>query len=141
MNNIYLVQRKNGNVIVSIMRNKSDNTYSFVNLTKGHICSCRFDSVEDAVKDMDEKILNGEVTGYFELEEIKKINNKPTPDITPNLAISAYHVLQQYCTGQPADCKGCGFYEHCPECFQGIPCDWNLNEEGEINETEKGNTD
>lgn len=71
MNNVYLVQRKNGNVIVSIMRNKSDNTYSFVNLTKGHICSCRFDSVEDAVKDMDEKILNGEVTGYFELEEIK----------------------------------------------------------------------
>lgn len=33
MNNIYLVQRTNGNVIVSIMRNKSDNTYSFVNLT------------------------------------------------------------------------------------------------------------
>ena len=141
MNNIYLVQRKNGNVIVSIMRNKSDNTYSFVNLTKGHICSCKFDSVEDAVKDMDEKILNGKVTGYFELEEIKKMNNKPTPDITPNLAISAYHVLQQYCTGQPVNCKGCGFYEHCPECFQGIPCDWNLNEEGEINEAEKGNTD
>lgn len=63
------------------------------------------------------------------------------PDITPNLAISAYHVLQQYCTGQPANCKGCGFYEHCPECFQGIPCDWNLNEEGEINEVKKGNTD
>lgn len=141
MNNIYLVQRKSGNVMVSIMRNKSDNTYSFVNLTKGHICSCRFDSVEDAVKDMDEKILNGEVTGYFELEEIKKMNNRPTPDITPNLAISAYHVLQQYCTGQPVDCKGCGFYEHCPECFQGVPCDWNLNEDGEINETEKGNTD
>ena len=72
MNNIYLVQRKSGNVMVSIMRNKSDNTYSFVNLTKGHICSCRFNSIEDAVKDMDEKILNGEVTGYFELEEIKK---------------------------------------------------------------------
>lgn len=73
--------------------------------------------------------------------EDEEMNNKPTPDITPNLAISAYRVLQQYCTGQPADCKGCGFYEHCPECFQGIPCDWNLNEDGEINETEKGNTD
>lgn len=71
MNNIYLVQRTNGNVIVSIMRNKSDNTYSFVNLTKGHICPCRFDSVENAVKDMDEKILNGEISGYFKLEEIK----------------------------------------------------------------------
>lgn len=71
MNNIYLVQRKSGNVMVSIMRNKSDNTYSFVNLTKGHICSCRFDSVEDAVKDMDEKILNGEIIGYFKLKEMK----------------------------------------------------------------------
>lgn len=65
MNNVYLVQRKNGNVIVSIMRNKSDNTYSFVNLTKGHICSCRFDSVENAVKDMDKKILDGEIVVYF----------------------------------------------------------------------------
>lgn len=71
----------------------------------------------------------------------EEMNNKPTPDITPNLAISSYYVLQKYCTGQPADCKGCGFYEHCPECFQGIPCDWSLNEEGEINEAEKGNTD
>ena len=72
MNNIYFVQRKSGNTIVSIMRNKSDNTYSFVNLTKGHICQCRFDSIEDAVKDMDEKILNGEISGYFKLEEMKK---------------------------------------------------------------------
>lgn len=71
MNNVYLVQRKNGNVVVSIMRNKSDSTYSFVNLTKNHICPCRFDSVEDAVKDMDEKILNGEIVGYFKLEEMK----------------------------------------------------------------------
>lgn len=69
MNNIYFVKRKSGNVMVSIMRNKSDNTYSFVNLTKGHICSCRFDSIEDAVKDMDEKILNGEISGYFKLQE------------------------------------------------------------------------
>lgn len=72
MNNIYLVQRTNGNVIVSIMRNKSDNTYSFVNLTKGHICPCRFDSIEDAVKDMDEKILNGDIVKYFKLEDMKK---------------------------------------------------------------------
>lgn len=65
MNNVYLVQRKNGNVVVSIMRNKSDNTYSFVNLTKRHICLCRFDSVENAVKDMDKKILDGEIVAYF----------------------------------------------------------------------------
>ena len=67
--------------------------------------------------------------------------DKPTPDITPNLAISAYNVLAQYCQGQPSDCKGCGFYEHCPECFQGVPCDRNLNKEGEINEVKEGNAD
>lgn len=37
MNNIYLVMREKDNVVVSIMLNKSDHTYSFVNLTKGHI--------------------------------------------------------------------------------------------------------
>lgn len=68
------------------------------------------------------------------------MSDKTTPDITPQLAISAYNVLAQYYQGQPTDCKGCGFYEHCPERFQGIPCDWSLNEEGEANETEKGNT-
>ena len=54
-------------------------------------------------------------------------DNKSTPDITPNLAISAYNVLQQYCVGQPTDCKGCGFYEYCPECFMGCP-----GEQGEL---------
>nr|DAQ73869.1 MAG TPA: hypothetical protein [Caudoviricetes sp.] len=88
---------------------------------------------------------NGSVT-YNEKREIEcgeycDSCSQGAPDITPNLAISAYHVLQQYCTGQPVDCKGCGFYEHCPECFRGMPCDWSLNEEGEINEAEKGNTD
>lgn len=44
--------------------------------------------------------------------------------------------------GQPTDCKGCGFYEHCPECFMGAPHHWNpIRKEGEANETEKGNTD
>ena len=76
MNNIYFVKRKSGNVIVSIMRNKSDNTYSFVNLTKNHICPCRFNSVEDAVKDMDEKILNGEIVEYLKLEFKKKEDAK-----------------------------------------------------------------
>ena len=36
-----------------MLKNKNDNTYSYVNLTKGHICPCRFLSIEEAVKDMD----------------------------------------------------------------------------------------
>lgn len=47
--------------------NKLDGTYSFINLTKEHICPCKFESVDDALKDIDEKIKSGEVIRYFEL--------------------------------------------------------------------------
>lgn len=43
-----------------------------------------------------------------------------TPEITPQLAISAFAVLHQYCNSiSPHDCIRCTFYEHCPECFMG----------------------
>ena len=58
------VVRPKDTVIVTILRNKSDNTYSFVNLTKEHICSCRFNSIEDALHDMDEGIKKGTVLSY-----------------------------------------------------------------------------
>ncbi len=61
---LYLVERPNGNVVVTILRNKSDNTYSYVNLTKGHICPCRFVS-EEALYDMDQKIKSGEILRYI----------------------------------------------------------------------------
>nr|DAR15945.1 MAG TPA: hypothetical protein [Caudoviricetes sp.] len=68
MNNVYLVTRQKDNVLVSVMRNKLDGTYSFVNLTKGHICPCRFDSIEDAIKDMEEKKDNGEIIDFINME-------------------------------------------------------------------------
>lgn len=50
--------------------------------------------------------------------------NKPTPEITPQLAKSAFAVLHQYCSSiSPHDCIRCAFYEHCPECFMGCPGD------------------
>lgn len=63
----WLVIRPNDEVIVTIMQNKSDNTYSFINLTKEHICSCRFNSIEDALKDMDIRIKEGTVIKYYQL--------------------------------------------------------------------------
>lgn len=66
--NIYLVIREKDNVVVSIMMNKSDHTYSFVNLTKGHICTCKFDSIEDTIKDMEEKKDNGEIIDFINME-------------------------------------------------------------------------
>ena len=52
------------------MLNKLDHTYSFVNLTKLHICPCRFASIEDAIKDMKEKKDNGEIVDYINIEDI-----------------------------------------------------------------------
>lgn len=63
----WFVERPKGNCIVSIMKNKSDNTYSFVNLTAGHICTCRFDSIDKALKDIEEKKKTGDVTNWYEL--------------------------------------------------------------------------
>ena len=51
------------------MRNKLDGTYSFVNLTKGHIWTCKFNSVEEAINDMQIKKENDEVVDYFKVGE------------------------------------------------------------------------
>lgn len=66
--NIYLVIREKDNVVVSIMLNKSDHTYSFVNLTKGHICTCKFDSIEGAIKDMEKKKDSGEIIDFINMK-------------------------------------------------------------------------
>lgn len=63
----WLVKQPKDEVVVTIMKNKLDGTYSFINLTKEHICSCKFESADDALKDIDEKIKSGEVIRYFEL--------------------------------------------------------------------------
>lgn len=52
----YLIQKPNGELYeVLILPYKGTNKYSFVNLTKGHICSCTFDSVEDAIFDLENR--------------------------------------------------------------------------------------
>lgn len=35
-----------------IMPHKDKSGYSYVNLTKGHICPCKFVSIEEAIKDL-----------------------------------------------------------------------------------------
>ena len=63
----WLVNRPKDEVVVAVMKNKVDNTYSFINLTKEHICPCKFESIDDALKDMEQKVENGEINYYFEL--------------------------------------------------------------------------
>ena len=60
----FLVTRPDDTVLVYLMKNESDNTYSFVNITRWHICPCRFSSVRDAVTDMDRLKEEGKIIRY-----------------------------------------------------------------------------
>ena len=68
----WIVERPHDKVIVTIMLNKSDKTYSFVNLTKEHICSCKFESIDEALKDMDNQIKQGKVIRYYLLSDVSE---------------------------------------------------------------------
>lgn len=49
---------------VTIMKHKDTGKYSFINLTKCHICPCQFDSIEDAEKDLEKQINEGKIISY-----------------------------------------------------------------------------
>lgn len=51
----FSVKRTDGMIEVLLLPHKDGSGYSFVNLTKGHICPCRFATIEDAIKDMNLK--------------------------------------------------------------------------------------
>lgn len=55
------VYRKTGSVDVLILPHKDGGGYSFVNLTKGHICPCKFATIQDAIADLNSK---KDVMGY-----------------------------------------------------------------------------
>lgn len=74
---IYKVIRPNGIVLVSILKNKDNHTYSYVNITKGHICSCKFKSYKEALEDMDRLIKQGKIIDYCKLNDI--IIKEPAP--------------------------------------------------------------
>ncbi|WP_304431118.1 hypothetical protein [Romboutsia ilealis] len=60
----FLVTRPDDTVLVYLMKNKSDNTYSYVNITKWHICPCKFQSIQEAIKDMDKLLEEGKIVRY-----------------------------------------------------------------------------
>lgn len=60
----FLVTRPDDTVLVYLMKNKSDNTYSYVNITKWHICPCKFQYIQEAIKDMDKLLEEGKIVRY-----------------------------------------------------------------------------
>ena len=63
----FRVVRPKDVVEVTIIKNKNDNTYSYVNLTKEHICPCRFNSIKEAINDMNKLKEEGKIIKYDEL--------------------------------------------------------------------------
>ena len=74
----YLVHRKDrDDCIVSIMFDRRTNCFCFVNLTKEHVCSCRFNSIREALADMDSR---DDVLSYEPIPTIAEINIKRNED-------------------------------------------------------------
>lgn len=70
--NKIIVVRPKDIVTVLLLKHKNTNEYSFVNLTKGHICPCRFKSINEAIKDLEERKNSGNIINYkfIEREEL-----------------------------------------------------------------------
>ena len=58
---IYKLTRPEDTIFVSIMKRKDNNKYSFINLSKEHICSCQFETIKDALQDLNNYIKKGKV--------------------------------------------------------------------------------
>lgn len=61
----FKIIRPNDTIDVLLMKHKLEDTWSFVNLAKGHIYPCKFNSIEEAIKDLENYIEKGKILKYF----------------------------------------------------------------------------
>ena len=66
--NKIIVVRPKDIVTVLLLKHKNTNEYSFVKLTKGHICPCRFKNINEAIKDLEERKNSGNIINYKFIE-------------------------------------------------------------------------
>lgn len=59
-----IVTRQDGVFDILLMKHKTFKGYSFINLTKQHICPCIFDTEEDAIRDLEKYKLSGKIINY-----------------------------------------------------------------------------
>lgn len=56
----FIIERIDDTIEVLLLPHKDGTGFSYVNITKGHICPCKFSSISDAINSMksDERIIN-----------------------------------------------------------------------------------
>ncbi len=67
---IIVIKNDGAKCICTIMQHKLNKKYSFVNITKGHICSCEFNTQEEALKDLRNKYFNKEIATYILYKDV-----------------------------------------------------------------------
>ena len=72
----FCIFKRNETLDVLLLPHKGTNMYSFVNLSKGHICPCLFPSIDAAIADLDDRQKRGLILKY----DVTKSNcrRKPT---------------------------------------------------------------
>ena len=63
------VFRADGTFEVLLLKHKGVEKFSFVNITKGHICPCIFNSEKEALDDLEKYKSNGKIKSYKVLEQ------------------------------------------------------------------------
>lgn len=62
---ILYINKPDGNdYIVLLMQHKITREWSFVNLTKEHICPCKFKTYEEAIDDLEQHVKDGRVSAW-----------------------------------------------------------------------------
>lgn len=62
---LFQIIRPNDKIEVLLSKNKLEETWSFVNLTKNHICPCKFSSIEEAIEDLERYKKMGKILKFY----------------------------------------------------------------------------
>ena len=67
----FLVKRPEDSVEVLLLSNKDGSGYQYINLSKGHICPCKFGSEQEAITDLKKEVVRGNVSYFIPLCELE----------------------------------------------------------------------
>lgn len=68
---VITVEKENETIQVTVLKHKESDQFSFVNLTKGHICPCKFDSYGDAMKELNQRLECGKIKSWSTTEKYR----------------------------------------------------------------------